>query len=111
MSIVSQAEQPRVIASALLDKARRLGLSLPLDLERLAVARGCHYYDRELPPRVPPLGEVRLSNNEIAIALIAPSLNPSAREIRLAAKAPVARETGLLATAGSVVDRARNLIR
>jgi len=71
--------------SPLLEEARRLGLSLPLDLERLAVARGCCYYDRDLPPRVPPLGNVPLSNTEITIALIAPSLHPSAREIRLAA--------------------------
>src|SRR5712671_3197204 len=85
MRTVSQIEKPPVIASALLDKARRLGLSLPLDLERLAIARGCHYYERDLPPRIPPLGDVPLSNGEIAIALIVPSLHPSAREIRLAA--------------------------
>lgn len=77
--------QPRATASPLLDKARRLGLSLPLDLERLAVARGCHYYQRDLPPRLPPLGEVPLSNAELAVALIVPSIHPSAREIRLAA--------------------------
>ena len=68
-----------------MDKVQRLGLSLPLDLERLAVMRGCDYYDRDLGPRIPPLGEVPLSNTELAIALIVPSLRPSAREIRLAA--------------------------
>jgi hypothetical protein len=71
--------------SPLLDRARSLGLILPLDLERLAVARGCGYYERDLGRRVPPLGDIPLSNCELAIALIAPSLRPSAREIRLAA--------------------------
>jgi hypothetical protein len=85
MSSATQTEQPRAIASPLLDKVRRLGLSLPLDLERLAVMRGCDYYDRDFGPRLPPLGEVPLSNTELAIALIVPSLHPAAREIRLAA--------------------------
>ena len=85
MGSATQTEQPRAIASPLLDKVRRLGLSLPLDLERLAVMRGCDYYDRDLGPRLPPLGEVPLSNTELAIALIVPSLPPAAREIRLAA--------------------------
>jgi hypothetical protein len=71
--------------SPLLERACRLGLQLPLDLERLAVMRGCDYYERELPPRVPPLGDVPLSNAELAVALIVPSLPPAAREIRLAA--------------------------
>jgi hypothetical protein len=68
-----------------LDKARRLGLSVPLDLERLAIARGCDYYERQLDRRDPPLEEVPLSNAELAVALISPSLRPTAREIRLAA--------------------------
>jgi hypothetical protein len=72
-------------ASRLLAKARRLGLELPLDLERLALMRGCVYYARDLAPRVPPLLEVPLSNAELAVALIAPALSPGAREIRLAA--------------------------
>ena len=84
MSTTTQTQQSR-IASRLMDKVQRLGLSLPLDLERLAVMRGCDYYDRDLGPRIPPLGEVPLSNTELAIALIVPSLRPSAREIRLAA--------------------------
>src|SRR5438477_3647353 len=77
--------EPGVKALPLLERSRRLGLSLPLDLERLAVLRGCNYYDRDLGPRVPPLGEVALSNAELSIALVAPSLHPTAREIRLAA--------------------------
>ena len=72
-------------ASPLLEKAGRLGLQLPLDLERLAIARGCDYYERELSPRTPPVGDVPLSNAELAIALLTPSGTPTAREIRLAA--------------------------
>jgi len=77
--------QQSPVASRLADKVQRLGLSLPLDLERLAVMRGCDYYDRDLGPRIPPLGEVPLSNAELAIALIVSSFRSSAREIRLAA--------------------------
>jgi hypothetical protein len=84
MSLAPPTEPPRPITPALTDKARRLGLSLPLDLERLAVMRGCDYYERDLGPRVPPLGDVPLSNAELAIALIVPALRPTAREIRLA---------------------------
>src|SRR2546422_10978580 len=86
MSVVTLSAQPQHgPASPLLAKARQLGLRLPLDLERLAIARGCDYYERDLSPRVPPLGEVPLSNAELAIALIVPSLPPTAREIRVAA--------------------------
>ncbi len=75
---------PGVVSPAL-DKAREPGLSVPRDLERLALARGCGYYERQLDPRNPLLEEVPLSNAELAVALIHPSLNPRAREIRLAA--------------------------
>lgn len=86
MNAVIHTEQAQgEMTSRLLEKARRLGLELPLDLERLAVIRGCDYYERELPPRVPALGDVPLSNAELAIALLVPSLRPAAREIRLAA--------------------------
>lgn len=85
MSTGEQRQEPGTLASPLLGKARRLGLSLPLDLERLAVMRGCDYYERDLGPRIPPMREVPLSNAELAIALIAPSLHPTAREIRLSA--------------------------
>ena len=78
-------KQSRPVDSVLLEKARQLGLSLPLDLERLAIMRGCEYYERALEPRVPPLGEVPLSNAELAVALMSPALHPAAREIRLAA--------------------------
>jgi len=86
MSLVRQSEQSSIkLASPLLDKARRLGLQLPVDLERLAIARGCDYYQRDLAPRIPLLEEVQLSTTELAIALLVPSLPPTAREIRLAA--------------------------
>jgi hypothetical protein len=73
------------VGSRVLDKVRELGLSLPLDLERLAMARGCGYYERDLGPLAATAGEVPLSNVELAIALLAPSLQPTARQIRLAA--------------------------
>src|SRR2546428_8668970 len=82
------AEQSRKLsgaASRVLDKARDLHLEVPLDLERLAIARGCGYYERDLGPRIAPLEEVPLSNAELAIALVVPSVRRSAREIRLAA--------------------------
>ena len=73
------------LSPRLLEKARRLGLQLPVDLERLAIARGCDYYERELGSRSEPLGEVLLSNAELGVALIVSSLPPSPREVRLAA--------------------------
>jgi hypothetical protein len=112
MITATQPEQPRDIASPLLDKVRRLGLSLPLDLERLAVMHGCDYYGRELGPRLPPLGEVPLSNTELAIALIVPLLRPAAREIRLAAAllgAPDVRADELAALA--VQEKCADVVR
>jgi len=88
MGIAIAVSRPGEVSGAqpsVLDKARELGLSVPIDLERLAIARGCGYYDRQLDPRDSPSGEVPLSNAELAVALINPSLNPGAREIRLAA--------------------------
>src|SRR2546423_3371008 len=82
---LEQPKQPARTRSRLLDKARSMGLRLPLDLERLAILRGCLYYERDLPPRIPALGDIPLSNAELSIALISPEAQPSAREIRLAA--------------------------
>jgi hypothetical protein len=93
MDAAALADARNATSSQLLAKARRIGLSLPLDLERLAIARGCTYYERDLAPRNPPLGDVPLKNEEIAIALLSPSLKPSAREIRLAAALLGAPET------------------
>ena len=88
MGIATAASRPGEVpgtGSPALGRVRELGLTVPIDLERLAIARGCDYYDRQLDPRDSPLGEVPLSNAELAVALINPSLNPGAREIRLAA--------------------------
>lgn len=49
------------------------------------MARGCGYYERDLGPLAGTAEEVPLSNVELAIALLAPSLQPTARQIRLAA--------------------------
>jgi hypothetical protein len=99
-------------ASPLLDKARKLGLSLPVDLERLAVKRGCDYYDRGLGNQGEPLGEVPLSNAELAIALVAPATGPTAREIRLAAAvlgAPDVRSDDVITLA--VRERCTDIVR
>src|ERR1700733_6285641 len=114
MSSAMQTESPPDITSPLLDKARRLGLTLPLDLERLAVMRGCDYYERDLGPRLPPLGDVPLSNAELAIALIAPPLRPTSREIRLTAAllgAPDVRgeEVAALAVRENCADVVRHI--
>ena len=88
MGTATEAGRPGVdpgVESRLLAKARQRGLSLPLDLERLAIARGCGYYERDLGPFAGTGDEVPLSNAELAIALVAPSLQPTAHHIRLAA--------------------------
>jgi hypothetical protein len=90
-------------SSRLLEQAARLGLQLPTDLERLALLRGCSYYERDLDVRVPPLTEVPLSNAELAVALVIPSLSPGAREIRLAA--------ALLGTPGLEANQVARLAR
>jgi len=85
VSTAQLTKQSRPLSSVLLEKARQLGLLLPLDLERLAIMRGCEYYNRDLEPRVPPLVEVPFTNAELAVALISPALHPGARQIRLTA--------------------------
>lgn len=78
--------------SPLLKKAERLGLSVPGDLERLAIQRGCRYYapgeeswlsckeDEGLRER----GR-RLSKAELAIALLSICLPKSQHRLRLGA--------------------------
>ncbi len=88
MGTATNASQPEGVPGAgsrILGKARELGLSLPLDLERLAVARGCGYYERGLEPFPRTTEPFPFSNAELAIALVVPSLQPTARHIRLAA--------------------------
>lgn len=58
-------------------------MALPHDLQRLAVARGCKYYvveDGPLPP-----ANLRFTNEELAVALLSPSLPPEPQDIRIAA--------------------------
>ena len=80
--------------SALLMKARRLGLSTPVDLERLAVSRGLRYYDshgdslkREEGASIVPEDENEggLTNEELAVALLSPSALYSQQRLRMGA--------------------------
>lgn len=74
-------------------KARGLGLSVPEDLERLAVLRGCCYYRAEsdsrseessnVPDLLAGIGENVFSNEELAMALLSPSLPKSRARLRL----------------------------
>lgn len=84
---VTKSERPTPVkgASRLLEKLRQFGLRLPSDLKRLAIARGCDYYQRGLDTQVHSAGDHPVSNAELAIALIVAQHRPSAREIRLAA--------------------------
>ena len=62
--------------SPLLMKARRLGLDTPAELERLAIQRGCEYYDTQpgdsvLRDEAPlPVSRMAFSNGELAVALL-----------------------------------------
>ena len=69
--------------SMVLDKAEMLGLNLPQDLQRLAVARGSHYYIVNEAPLPSP--NLPLSNAELAVALLSPALPPTPQDIRIAA--------------------------
>lgn len=69
--------------SAVLAKAQALGLNLPDDLQRLAVARGCNYYVVEGGP-LPP-ANLRFTNEELAVALLSAAVPPEPQNIRIAA--------------------------
>jgi hypothetical protein len=82
--------------SLLLRKARRCGLSTPEDLERLAVQRGCRYYDSRggLDRLAEEPAEYRatsfpaaaeFSNEELALALLSIVLPKSQWRLRLGA--------------------------
>ncbi len=80
--------------SALLMKARRLGLVNPMDLERLAVSRGLRYYDSHgdslkrggSSPTVTESGmDSELTNEELAVALLCPSAVYSQQRLRMGA--------------------------
>ena len=96
MESVTLAERLGTTAhlSALLMKARRLGLTTPVDLERLAVSRGLRYYDShgdslnggKSPLIVPEIETDRgLTNEELAIALLSPSALYSQQRLRMGA--------------------------
>jgi hypothetical protein len=70
--------------SALLMKAKRVGLNAE-GLERLAIQRGCDYYDNgeKLAPVL--VSREQFSNEELAIALLNPALRYSPQTIRLGA--------------------------
>jgi hypothetical protein len=70
-------------SSPLLQKAERMGLNSPALLEGLAVARGCwHYRSPETASGV-QVAESDFSNEELAVALLSPSLPYSPRTIRI----------------------------
>jgi hypothetical protein len=70
--------------SPLLRKARRLGLDAEA-LERLAIERGCDYYDRGEPSAPLGISTERFSDAELAIALLNPALRYDPRTLRLGA--------------------------
>jgi len=80
--------------SPLLMKARRLGLSKPEDLEKLAVSRGLRYYDphgdsmKGLPRMIGAskmAGEYSFNNEELALALLSPAAPYSLQRLRMGA--------------------------
>jgi hypothetical protein len=70
--------------SALLRKARRLGLDAEL-LERLAIQRGCDYYDSGERAPLLQVSTQAFSNAELAIALLNPALRYDPQTLRLGA--------------------------
>jgi hypothetical protein len=71
--------------SPLLKKAERLGLHSQDMLASLGVARGCWHYRSHDLVAVPNVSELDLSNEELAIALLSPSLPYSPHSIRVGA--------------------------
>lgn len=80
--------------SPLLAKARKLGLRTPADLEKLAIQRGCRYYDlngdsavvREEGSKYGAGGiDNEFSNEELAVALLSICLPYSMHRLRLGA--------------------------
>jgi hypothetical protein len=76
--------------SPLMQKAKRLGVHTAEGLERIAIARGLRYFGRidpesdDLNPDCMPDPD-HFSNEELAIALMSPSLPYSLNRIRMAA--------------------------
>jgi hypothetical protein len=70
--------------SPLMRKVEKLGLDAE-SLETLALQRGCDYYSNEKSRPYVPVDESVLSNVELAIALLHPSLRYDPQTIRLGA--------------------------
>ena len=70
--------------SPLLRKAQRLGLDAER-LERLAIQRGCDYYDSGEAAPPPHVSTEQFSNAELAIALLNPALRYNPQTLRLGA--------------------------
>ncbi len=71
--------------SPLLQKADRAGLHSPELLESLGVARGCWHYRYPDLIHAPEVSESDFSNEELALALLSPSLPYSPHTIRVGA--------------------------
>lgn len=79
--------------SPLIHKAKRLGVQVPEDLERIALARGLRYFgqiglasnEHARESAFPALDPALFSNEELAIALMSPSLSYSLNRLRMAA--------------------------
>jgi len=71
--------------STLLQKVRRLGFQTPEWLENIAVARGCWHYRSPDFVSAPVVSELEFSNEELAVALLSPSLPYSPHTIRIGA--------------------------
>jgi len=83
-------------ASPLLQKAKRLGLDTAEKLENLGVNRGCWHYHSPDPVFTPALLETEFSDEELAVALLSPSLCYSPHSIRVGA--------AMLGAAGNEVE-------
>lgn len=99
--------------SPLLMKARGLGLRRSVDFERLAVSRGCRYYqsacgdaaatgadDSVVAPSIAP---DQFSNTELALALLSPCLEKSQIRLRVGA--------AMLASPENTVEEVARLAR
>jgi hypothetical protein len=70
--------------SPLLRKARKLGLG-PGELETLAVQRGCIHYSDGSEPSEPLATEEEFSNEDLALALLSPTLRYDPHSVRCGA--------------------------
>src|SRR6266446_4403374 len=97
--------------SGLLIKAKRLGLDAK-GLERLAIQRGCDYYHEgePLPPAI--ITEEQFSNEELAIALLNPSLRYDPQTLRLGAAMLSAEGNGVEEIARlAIMERCEAVVR